>query len=141
MYPPLLFHSYGILSVVKYKKYKIFHMVNFTSTRRVNRPVSCIRSLCCLDHRRLSKVLGGSVAVSGIVLYVDLGHRILSICWLRGLGMLGMRCYVYVCTRAARLGDTKAHVIIVYIRRQSRLHRAVRGLVLTISVCEVPSVT
>ena len=29
---------------------------------------------------------------------------------------------------------------IVYIRRQSRLYKAVRGLVLTTSVCEVPSV-
>ena len=81
------------------------------------------------------------MAVSGIVLYIDLGHRILSICWLRGLGMLGMRCYVYVCTRPARLGDTMARVIIVYIRRQNRLYKAVRGLVLTSSVCEVPSVT
>ena len=89
---------------------------------------------------RLSKVLGGSVAVSGIVLYLDLGHRILSICWLRGLGMLGMRCYVYVCTRHARGDGTRACVIIVYIRQQSRLYKAVRGLVLTTSVCEVPSV-
>ena len=48
MYPPLLFHSYRILSVVKYKN--VFPMVNFTSTRRVDRPVSCIRSLCWLDR-------------------------------------------------------------------------------------------
>ena len=80
------------------------------------------------------------MSVSGIVLYIDLGHRILSICWLRGMGMLGMRCYVYVCTRPARLDNTKACVIIVYIRRQSRLYKDVRGLVLATSVCEVPSV-
>ena len=78
------------------------------------------------------------MAVSGIVLYIDLGHRILSICWLRGLDMLGMRCYVYVCTRPARLDDTNARVIIVY--RQSRLYKAVHGLVLRTSVCEVSSV-
>ena len=77
------------------------------------------------------------VAVLGIVLYIDLGHRILSICWLCVLGMLGMRYYGYVCTRHARWDDTKGRVIIVYIRRQSRLYKAVRGLVLTTSVCDV----
>ena len=30
------------------------------------------------------------VAVSGIGLYIDVGHCILSIFWLRGRGMLGM---------------------------------------------------
>ena len=44
-------------------------------------------------------------------------------------------------TRHAKGDDMKARVIIVYIRRQSRLYKDVRGLVLVISVCEVPSVT
>ena len=48
---------------------------------------------------------------------------------------------LYIHTKRTRGNDTKARVIIVYIRRQSRLYKAVRGLVLIISVCEVPSVT
>ena len=51
------------------------------------------------------------VAVLGIVLYIDVGHCILGTCWLRGLGMLGMSCYVYVSTRHVRWDDARACVI------------------------------
>ena len=51
------------------------------------------------------------MAVSGIVLYIYVGHCILGTCWLRGLGMLGMLCYGYVCTRHVRWDDARARVI------------------------------
>ena len=51
------------------------------------------------------------MAVLGIVLYIDVGHCILGAGWLRGLGMLCMLCYGYVCTRHVRWDDARARVI------------------------------